>query len=725
MSAGHGGQILVSASTRSALGDRSIGDLIFRDLGDHRLKDLSGPQRLFQVGDDEFPPLKSLYRTNLPVPSTPFLGRERELQEITALLASDDVRLVSLTGPGGTGKTRLAAQAAADVAELYPDGVFWVGLASLTDSSLVSSAVVNALDTNEELASHLSSKRLLLLLDNFEHVLPAASELGGLLARCPDLNLLVTSREPTHVSGEREYAVPPLRESDAVSLFQERARAAGIEVEADEVVADICRMADFLPLAIELASARVRILSPPALRERLEQRLTLLTGGARDLPGRQQTLRATIQWSYDLLTLDEQKLFARLAVFAGGWSLDAAEGVSGAELDALQSLVEKSLVRHGYGRFRMLETIREYAGERLNASDEAADLKQRHAAFFVALAETGHPHLRGPDAPDWNRRFDEEQDNFRAALEFLVVDGDGDNALALAATLARYWFTRGQLDEGRRWLERTLSESPSAPARSRGLVALALIALEQDDLDTAAVASVEALELDRSSGDDARIVDSTLAVADVMASSGDLVSAAREWSDAAERARGAGLGLETGIALYNLAHVARHEGKPEIAEVRFEQALAAFREIEDVRGQAGALFGLVQMAAEREAIARALSLLHTATELMVQSGYVAGVLDAVELYVGLLESGDPEAAATLSGARYTLNEGLGRQHAHPLEVAAHDETLAGVRVALGDELFEAAWGRGALMTLDEAVAFAFARSSAVAEGVWPTKKGGP
>ncbi len=317
---GHGGQVLVSASTASLVGAGRL-----RDLGEHRLKDLGAAEHIYQLGDEDFPPLASLHQTNLPVPSTPFLGRAEELSDVVGLLSRDDVRLLTLTGAGGTGKTRLALQAAAEVADGYPHGVWWVPLAVLRDPELVRAATEQALGATSDLVEHIGDRRMLLLFDNFEHVVEAASGVARLLADCPALDVLVTSREPLHLTGEQEYPVPPLRPEEGVDFFLARARAVEPDFAADQVVPEICRRLDELPLALELAAARVKALSAAQILERLEQRLPLLTGGASDLPERQRTLRATIEWSHELLSAEEQRLFARLAVFRGGCTLEAAE----------------------------------------------------------------------------------------------------------------------------------------------------------------------------------------------------------------------------------------------------------------------------------------------------------------------------------------------------------------------------------------------------------------
>jgi predicted ATPase/class 3 adenylate cyclase len=713
MSAGRGGQVLVSEQTVSFVRSE-LPDVSLRDLGQHRLKDLSAPQRLFQLGEEEFPPLASLYQTNLPVPATPFLGRERELQEVSALLADETTRLLTLTGAGGSGKTRLAAQAAADVSELFPDGVFWVGLAALREPVLVTSTIAQVLGAKQDLAEHIGRKQMLLLLDNFEHLLVAATELADLLAACPKLTLLVTSREALHLTSEHEYVVLPLREADAVSLFHERVRATGLGFQTNGEVAEICRRLDHLPLAIELAAARTKVLSATVLLERLEQRLPLLTDGSRDLPERQRTLRATLDWSHDLLSADEQRRFARLAVFAGGCTLEAAEEVCETGVDTLQSLVEKSLLRHTDGRFWMLETIREFAGERLKESGEADAERKLHARFFVEFADRRHADLRGGDAALWLQRFEDEHDNFRSVLAYLLGTGDSVSALRLTGAVSRFWMIRGHLAEGRRWLETTLEASAVSAPRPRALRGLALIAMEQGDVDRAALAAAEALTLDREAGDDEGVAQSMLLLADIAAYRDDLDTAARLWEDSAGLARRGGQRLELAIALYNLGHVARLKGEIGRAQTYFEESQANFRELGDVQGQAGTLSGLVEIAAERGDLARALSMLAVVMELYTRIRYVAGLLDSLELCATLVErQGEAEAAARLWGARQTLGGELGRESDHPLEVAAHDETVARVRSALGDEAFERAWEAGCAMTLEGAVAFALEQRVAV------------
>ena len=428
--AGHGGQVLVSESSRRLVADDLPNDYALLDLGEHRLKDLSAPQRIFQLVTEglsrDFPPLRTLENrsTNLPAQPTPLVGRQRELAELIQLLRQPDVRVLTVTGPGGAGKTRLVLQTAADLIEDFRDGTFFVPLAGATEPSLVLPMIARTvglqeaggLSSAEAAAQYLRDREVLLVLDNFEHVLEAAPLVGNLVSEAPGVKAICSSRAALRLSGEHEYSVPELAPEDAVALFAERAKAIDHEFRLNgdaHVVADICRRLDGLPLAIELAAARTKVLSPQALLDRLDRRLPLLTGGARDLPDRQRTLRDTISWSYELLDEEERAVFASLAVFAGGFTLEAAERVCGADLDTLASLAEKSLVRQRDDRFRMLETIREFGLERLAQSDDLEPVRRRHAEFFLALAENG-PGRAGRLEP-WLERVDPEHDNLRSA----------------------------------------------------------------------------------------------------------------------------------------------------------------------------------------------------------------------------------------------------------------------------------------------------------------------
>src|SRR5829696_8319575 len=507
LSAGHGGQILLSSATKELVRDALPEGASLRALGERRLKDLLRPERVFQLISPElpasYPPLKTLdaRMNNLPAQPTPLIGRGRELGEVCDLLRAEGLRVLTLTGPGGIGKTRLGLQVGAELLDEFEEGVFFVALAPITDPALVPSAIAEALGVveaadqplEEALKDYLRSKELLVLLDNFEQVLGGAPLVGQLLSACPKLKVLATSRSVLRVYGEQEYPVPPLElpspgrlppidrlsQYEAVRLFIERAKAAkpdfSVTDENAPAVAAICARLDGLPLAIELAAARIKLLTPAAMLERLGSRLKLLGGGARDLPERQRTLRGTIEWSHALLDEGEQVLFARLAVFSGGRTLEAIEAVCDAKgdlpMDALEgvsSLLDKSLLRQEEGpegepRFVMLETIHEYTRERLGASGEAEEVRRLHAEYFLALAEEAEAELSGADQLAYLERLEAEHDNFRAALTW-SLERASVTALRMAAALARFWEKRSYFSEGSSWLEAAVRLSESVEA---------------------------------------------------------------------------------------------------------------------------------------------------------------------------------------------------------------------------------------------------------------------
>jgi predicted ATPase len=457
---GHGGQVLVSQATLELVGPDGL-----LDLGEHRLKDLTAPERIHQLGKDAFPPLKSLNQSTLPVQPTPFVGREKELGEVISLLRQPETRLLTLTGAGGSGKTRMAVQAAAEVVDEHEHGVWWVPLQEVREADRVGPAVASALGAGGDLAEHVGARRMLLVLDNFEQVTDAAPVLGELLASCPNLRLLVTSREILRVAAEREYPVPPLVEQESVGFFLARARAVRPGFEPDEHVLPICRRVDHLPLALELAAARVKALSTHQILERLERSLPLLTGGGRDAPERQRTLRGAIAWSYELLSPEEQAAFRRLGVFSGGWTLDAAGEVAGADLDTIQSLVEKSLVRFDGERYSLLETIREFTVELLEEAGELEETRRRHFGFYFSLAETADTSAEAGygGRPELLLR---EQDNLRSALDGAVAAGELTAATELMVMLENFWVTVHPF-EGARRFERLLDEAERLPDRLR------------------------------------------------------------------------------------------------------------------------------------------------------------------------------------------------------------------------------------------------------------------
>src|SRR5215207_6071760 len=464
LSAGHGGQILLSLATQELVRDRLPDESGLRDLGERRLKDLSSPEHVFQITASglrsEFPSLNTLdmRRNNLPTQPTPLIGRERELEEVLSMLRSTHVRLLIFTGPGGTGKTRLGLQAAAELTDEFEDGVFFVALAAIRDPALVAPTITRTLGLTESsnqppeeiLKGYLRDRQTLLVLDNFEQILASAALLDALLSAAPGLKVLATSRTALRLYGEHEFAVPPLSLPDtgslppvehltryeAVRLFLDRARAIRPDFSLTEenapAVIEICSRLDGLPLAIELAAARIKLLPPQAMLSRLGNRLKLLTGGARNLPERQRTLRNAIAWSHEMLDEGEKTLFARLAVFSGGSTLEAIEAVCDAEgdlpvdaLDGVSSLLDKSLLRQEEGlegepRFAMLETIREYAREELEESGDAEEVKRAHAEYFLALAEEADPELKGPGQLEWLQRLETEHDNMRAAFTWAL-----------------------------------------------------------------------------------------------------------------------------------------------------------------------------------------------------------------------------------------------------------------------------------------------------------------
>ena len=428
--AGHGGQVLVSATTAA------IASAEMTALGEHRLKDFDEPIALFQLGALEFPPLKTISNTNLPRPASSFVGRGREVGDVLELVRAG--RLVTLTGPGGSGKTRLAIEAASELVGDFGAGVFWVPLATVREPGLVLATMAQTLGAKDGLETHIGERQLLLLLDNLEQVLAAAPELASLAERCPNLVFLVTSRERLRVRGESEYEVLPLEEPDAAALFSARAGT-----EPSDAVAELCARLDNMPLAVELAAARAKVLTPGQILERIAQRLDLFRGG-RDSDPRQQTLRSTIEWSHELLDEDEQRLFRLLSVFDGGCTLEAAEQVVDADLDTLQSLVEKSLVRRTGDRFWLLETIREFALERLDESDDAESARQRHLAWLLSLVTDASSRLRSPEQEKWLDLLELERANIRTALDHARRSGSAADELRIAVALGDFWTIAGR-----------------------------------------------------------------------------------------------------------------------------------------------------------------------------------------------------------------------------------------------------------------------------------------
>ena len=542
--AGHGGQVLVSAATRALL-DGGV-----TDLGEHRLKDFAGPVAIFQLGEARFPPLKTISNTNLPRPASSFVGRERETTEVAELVRGH--RLVTLSGPGGSGKTRLSIEAASELVAEFKAGVFWVSLATVRDASLVLETVGQTLGATDSLVDHIGERELLLLLDNLEQVVGVAPDLALLVEVCPNLHLLVTSRELLRVRGEVDYPVPPLAEPEAVTLFCERSG-----LDPDETTAELCRRLDNLPLAVELAAARTAVLTLPQILDRLAQRLDLLKGG-RDAEARQHTLRATIEWSHDLLADDEKQLFRRLSVFAGGSTLDVAEAIVEADVDGLQSLVDKSLVRRTGERFWMLETIGEFARERLAASRDADAIGRRHAEWFLALAEQAEPFLKGAEQASWLQRMEDEHDNFRSSLDWFFDHGDADGEVRLAGTLWMFWYMHGHVTEARRRMRRALDVAPDEPSEARAhlLNGAGYLACEQNENEEglALLEASFACAMEVGATATAAIAASVLSAmrAETASTTPDRRAAVAAGEEAVALARGAGDDFVLAIALNNL-----------------------------------------------------------------------------------------------------------------------------------------------------------------------------
>jgi predicted ATPase/class 3 adenylate cyclase len=639
LDAAHGGQVLLSDAVAGLVRDALPDGVTLKALGEYRLRDILQPEEIFQLHHPElpatFPPLNTPGHVphNLPIHPTPFLGREREVEEISNLLLRPDVRLVTLTGPGGVGKTRLGMRVAGEALESFPDGAFMVDLARQTDPNLVPSATATTLGLREQpdrsitdiLRDYLRDRRILLLFDNFEHVLPAAALVADLLAAAPGLKVLATSRARLGLQAEHEYQVEtlpvpdpgvplPLDEVmayDAVALFISRAQAlrsdfALTATNAKAIAAIVCQL-DGLPLAIELAAARAKFLTPEALLVRLRSRLTL-TGGARDLPARQRTLRDTIAWSHDLLTPGERVLFRRLSVFVGGWTLEGAEAVGAVAaegvidpIEALAALVDQSLVDElqrptatvGEPRYVMLETIREFATEQLAASGEAELVERAYEEFLIARAEAAEQGLKGPDQQLWLDRLEAEHDNLRAAMNRTLERADSAVALRLALRLWEFWWIRGYPREGRDWLERTVAlvGSVDMAGRATAEFALAHLALDMADYEAAAAHLQQSLEARRQLGDARGEVEvlSTLAMIALNRHAYD--EARRLGEDALKIARDNGDRRSVATALRSLGMVAGEQGQ-------YQQALGLLEESMALGGALGDLAWTARVATQ-------------------------------------------------------------------------------------------------------------------------------
>jgi predicted ATPase/class 3 adenylate cyclase len=811
LAAGYGGQVLLTSATYPLVFDTLPDGVSVRDLGEHKLKDLQHPEHLYQLVVDglpsDFRPIKTLGTrpNNLPVQPTDFIGREREVELAQEKLTRPQVRLVTFTGPGGTGKTRLSLQVGEKMLERFQDGVFFVPLSTLNDPALVPGTIAEALGVMkggsrpivESLKNYLGQKEMLLILDNFEQVLGAAGIVSEMLSGAPRLKTLVTSREVLHIYGEQEFPVPPLQlpdlhnlpplvalaRNESVHLFIERATSAkpSFELTSDyaSAVAEICVRLDGLPLAIELAAARVKLLTPQAILSRLESRLKVLTGGARDLPARQQTLRATIDWSYDLLPPDERTLFCRMAVFMGGCTFEAAEAITTGQplpansasssdplapldidiFDGVASLTDKSLLRqaesaHGESRLVMLETIREYALERLEERGETSAMKRAHAHYFLRVAEECAPLIQTPRQKETLQRLEIEHDNMRAALQW-SLDGGGEKevGLRIGTALHSFWQMRGHLSEGRRWMEGLL---PSAPERTRlrarALHAAGYVAFLMGDRPAGQALLEESAAISRELGDKMGLAYANYLLGVTMAFGGDQEGRAVN-SEAVELFRELGEQGKPGLVLglmasgmlsfvrrdYSIARstweeyralsrevgdphgmaqsanylgdVARVEGNYPLAGSFYEESLSLFQDQGGKSEAPAVLHNLGYVALAEGDYAKAVALFKESLMLHQEIGNKQGISECLTGFGALAGAqGDLARSARLFGASEALRSTIGA-YMWPAEQIEWDRHLASARTKLDEVEWDRAWQEGAAMSMDAAVAYALAWST--------------
>jgi predicted ATPase/class 3 adenylate cyclase len=794
LAAGYGGQVLLSAVTQELVHDVLPSACSLQSLGVHRLCDLSRPETVFQLLHPdlpaEFPPLKSLDNpklpNNLPLQLTSFIGRERAMEEVKSLLGR--TRLLTLTGSGGCGKTRLALQVAADVLEPFPDGVWLVELAPLSDPALVTQEVARALGIPEQagqtiqqtLTDSLQSRRLLLVLDNCEHLLPACAQLtAALLRSCPHVKALTTSRESLGVAGELTYRVPSLSSPDpkqtqtprslsqyeAVRLFHERAQFHrpdfAVTSQNAPALAQVCYHLDGIPLAIELAAARVRLLSIEDINNRLDNRFRLLTGGDRTALRRHQTLRAAIDWSYDLLTEPERRQLSRLSVFVGGWTLSAAEQVCSGDgieewevMDLLTSLTDKSLViaeeQEDAVRYRLLETVRQYAAERLQERGETETVRSRHRDWSLALAEEAEPQLFGPEQVLWMGRLEAEHDNLRAALAWCEADSEGAEAgLRLAGALGEFWSVRGHYREGREHLGRALGREEAqarTAARAKALNGAGVLANGMDDWALVRALHEESLSIRRELGDRQGIARSLNDLGNVALEQGEYASAQTLFQESLGLHRASGDRRGIAMALGNLGSMARlqeayaearsmyeeclvifkelgdrgsiavrltylgivafGQGDYASACALHEESLSLYREIGNMNGIAWSLENLGIVASAQGDFVSARALLEQSLSIRRELGHGLWAVGGLEeLAAVLLAQGYVQNAVRLWGAVAALRESAGSpQPPSGRERYAHQ--MAQARSALDEAVFAAAWEEGRAMPWKQAVAYA-------------------
>jgi predicted ATPase/class 3 adenylate cyclase len=748
--AGHGGQVLVSEDTHAAAAN-ALGEAEVVDLGGHRLKDLVEPEHLYQVTAPglraEFPPIRSIDTRpkHLPAQVTSFIGRSQELADISGLIARG--RLVTLTGPGGSGKTRLAVAAADKLLPRFSDGVFFAPLAMIDDPARVPDAIASALELREApdmpvldvVREHLRDKSLLLVTDNFEHVMQGAGTLAGLLEGAPGLSVLATSRELLHLQGEVEFAVPPLpvpaasealgdaASNPCVVLFAQRAAAVrgdfSLTEETTRIVAEICRRIDGLPLAVELAAARIRILSPAELLARLDIRLSELKGGARDLPERQRTLRATIDWSYDLLDAAEKRLFARLSAFAGGWERAGAEAICSQDLgievlDGLESLVDKSLVSRmavadDGNRFLMLETIREYAHERLEASGEAATVRSMHAGFFRDLTESAEPHLTGPESARWIAALTAEVPNLRAALHWAIDSGapsDLECGLVTAGALWRFWQLTGILREAADWFDQLLAQPGGEElpaARAKALRGAGGISYWRNDAAKSRAQYEASVALYRQLDDRAGTAAALNDLAYLPMMMGEAPLAMQLFTEARDLFKELDDSWNMALAEMNVANTNFFLGNHEEARSIIERVVPIIRERGDRFWLTEAITGLGQLEQLTGRNSAAREHFRESLQLALDAGTVPQVAMVLEPLSNVdTAEGHHRRAVRLWAAAQAIKERLGG--GAPAEIMQTVDPRPAAVEAIGEAAVAEAWDAGLRLTPEEAVAAALA-----------------